>query len=289
MRYNNIFHQAYTLTIHNPLMWLFGLVMLGGFNLSLINFFALAPDSQWNTWPIPLSALLGSDFFSMALMFLGALASFLILNLVKLSFIAVAHKLVHKPEERKCRLCVHEKNKTTPYFLLWFRLVLASLTTIILTVCLSLPINILLEQNVYGNSTAIIINVAFLAIVTCALGTWNVFVGYFIVWHGLGFKSAARAAFGLLINRFRQVLEFVVILSVIYTISVLVGNAFINVWHHGFAGAEFIGLRPLALLVFVLWLAVNNTYFNMAFMLFFDNAVRSTSIPDEAEAVVPTL
>lgn len=292
MQNKNIFRQAYTLTLRNPLLWLFGLVLFGGFNLYLVNFFALLPDrfnwSSLSLWHI-FDQLSGN---AAAFVILSILA-FLLLNLVKVKFIAVAHNFIHGPNEDKCRLCKLRKNThgvpLPLYFRWWVKVLLASLYTILMTTLLSVPTNPFATHNLYTNAAAIIVNLFVLVIFVCTIGTWNAFTSYFIVWYGMGFGAAAQASASLLVSKFKKILEFVVILSVIYTVSVVIGNAFIHAWQHGMLGIEQSGLRIAFLLMFLLWLAVNNTFFNLAFLLFFDKSVTAlpTAAPEKQSEALP--
>ncbi len=288
MQNKNIFRHAYVLTLKNPLLWLFGLVLFGGFNLYLVNFFALLPD-KYNWSSISFWYIFAQISDDAGIFLLISIIAFLLLNLVKVNFIVAAHNLIHTTSEDKCQLCHHRKNLDSPqsrlYAVWWGRILLASLYTVFLTMIFSVPSNIFAVHNSYTNVAAMILNLFALIIVVAAIGTWNAFTGYFIVWYGLGFRAAAQAAASLIVTRFKKILEFVVVLSIIYTISVVIGNAFIHAWQHGVPGLEQGGARVIFLLMFVLWLAVNNTYFNLAFLLFFDSTV--TAIPAEKPEALP--
>ncbi len=284
MRYTKIFRQSYTLTLHNPLLWLFGLVLLGGFNLSLVNFSALLTGTQWNTWPVPLHDILAADEQAIALTVISFAAVFLILNLIKVGFIIIGHNLIHEHNQHhadECRLCTHLKNKTTPYSTWWTRVILSSLITLVITGLLSVLVNSLLIPS--GSIGAMIVNLLFLVIVACGIGTWNTFTAYFIVIYDLDFQRAASAAFDLLVIHARRVFEFIILLSAIYTVAVIVSNAFISGWQHGFArGGEGIidTSRFVFLAAFVIWFALNNAFFNLSFLLFFDEVVKSRTVKD---------
>lgn len=257
-------------------MWVFGLVLLGGFNLSLINFAALFRTQQFNFWNFIRNYY---EVFSInQLVYIGLVVVilFAIFNFLKIVFFVVAHNLIHKTEGKICRLCVHIDAKSIPYINWWGRVLLASLITIVLSAGVGALFNVLIVQTGSVGPMAVILNFIFLVLVVCGIGIWNTFTSYFIVWHDLGFSSAAKASFDLITLKYKQVAEFVFVLSLIYTVAVFIGQAFINGWHHGLYQGRFIEMRSVFLAAFILWTALNNLYFHLAFQLFFDKTVRST-------------
>ncbi len=283
MDYKDIFRQAYVLTLRNYPLWLFGLVLLGGFNLSLINFGALFDSTGFNVWTLVSSYstnLLSSDVLFVVS---GIVASFLVIHLLKVAFLVAVHGLVHDVKKNQCRLCGHVAAKSAPYFIWWKRIIMASLITIALSTGVGALVNLMLNQVGTSGALPLILNFIFLVVVVCSLGTWNTFVSYFVVFHDMGFNAAASASFSLLTLRYREVIEFVVLLSIAYTVAVIVGQAFINVWQHGGYGGMLQDFRIVFLAAFVVWSAVNNLFFNIAFLLFFDKIVRSVPVPDEAK------
>lgn len=301
MRYREVLSQAYSLTIRNPLLWLFGLVMLGGFNLSLINFFSVWPRGESTSWPLVPGGVFDFAPMDMFAVFAIAIATFIILNLIKIIFIVVAHKFIHSGQTTECDLCVRVKRQaensasvgpktfeSLPYFDWLVKVLIGSAITIALTVGITLLANAVLSTGSYDTPAAIMLNLMFIAATACVIGTWNVFTSYFIVLHGLGFPAASSAAIDLIVKHARRVLEFVILVSIIYSFSVMIGNAFIHVWHFGFLGEAVMYVRMLFLAVFLLWFAINNAFFNLAFLIFFDRTVKATPVEAEAQPVTQT-
>jgi hypothetical protein len=292
MRCQEVLSRAYLLTIRNPLLWLFGLVMLGGYNLFLINFFSLVSGDQWEEWPLSLPSLFHSSPIGIFGILAAVIATFIILNLLKIIFIVVVHGLVHQPSSLtdgmppECGLCERirqqQMNPINLPYLNWLgRVMAASGVTIFLSLGSSLMIDMVLRSQSYDKPVAVIINLLVVAAITCLIGTWNVFTSYFIVLHGMNFGSASSAAIDLLVKHAARVLEFIVLLSVIYSFSVAVGNAFIHLWRTGYLTEFFLGVRALYLAVLVLWFAVNNAFFNVAMFLFFNRVVKATPATKE--------
>lgn len=302
MSYREVLSQAYSLTIRNPLLWLFGLVMLGGFNLSLINFFSLVPGGEWKQWLHYTEGFFGSPAASISIILVTLLVSFVVLNLVKVGFIVTAHRILllsliprdsndyQNERASECSLCVLEKSQaetsvTLPYFDWLAKVIAASALTIAMTVGVTLAANLALGYQWHDNSVALIVNLVFVAAVACMFGTWNAFTSYFIILHGLNFKAAAAASVDLLTKHTRRVVEFVILLSVLYSFSVLIGGSLLEVWN-----SEFIkGANPIIRWVFLvlplLWLAMNNAFFNIAFLIFFNKTVKSIQVETELKPV----
>jgi hypothetical protein len=289
MRYKNILSKAYNLTIRNPQLWLFGLVLSGGFNLSFINFFALVPNSQWKTWPLAMQSLFGGSAVRITAVIFAAIFLFIALNFLKILFIVIAHNLIHVKKEIECNLCLRYDNKPLPYFTWLNPVMFSSAITIVLTAGITLAINAIIGQGGYSNAAPIIVNLVFIAIMTCILGTWNAFTTYFIILHGFNFEKASQGSMDLIVMRARQIVEFVAILSVIYLASVFIGNSFIHAWQNGIAGMTIFQIQMASLLIFVLWTAINNSFFNTSFLLFFDNLVKSEAVEEEESEAVQSL
>ena len=261
--------------------------MVGGFNLSLINFFNFVPGREWRRWPLFVEGLLGSTIGSIIAVTVIIFVLFVVLNLIKIIFITTAHRFIHVAnfsdvsESLKCNLCVKlktqtEKQQTLPYLSWLLKVMLASGLTILATAGVTLAANTVLSSIGYSSQVAIIVNLLLIAAVTCILGTWNVFTGYFIVLHGMTFATASGAAIELLLKHSRRVIEFVIILSALYSFSVLVGGSLLNLWNSELAFQLNPIIRWILLLIPLLWLAVNNTFFNLAFLIFFDHTVKAT-------------
>lgn len=279
MHYYSILQQAFKLLTRRLYLCGFGLVLFGGFNLFLINFFAFQIRNPWKDWPIA---------FEYWIIFVGVLAVIGIyyeLNLVKVWFISLVHKYLHgeQTNELKCDLCLQQKNKTISYTKYASRTIIASIITIALTSITILITNGIVAKFADSNKIAIAVNVCLIVIVTTLLGTWNLFTAYFIVFHNFTFKAGAKAAISLFSLRFRRVIEFLFIACALYFLATIIGNGFINIWNHGFMYDYSLGLRGLSLLLFIFWFLFINTIFNIAFIIFFDDLVKTTRATESLE------
>lgn len=286
MRYREVLSQAYTLTVRNPLLWLFGLVMLGGFNLSLINFYSLLRGENWKELPVLISGFLGHPSTAWLAVAVVTVASFLIINLIKIVFVVVLHDLLHESRkdellvEKQCMLCL-KKEKHLPHLFWLPRVVAASAITVGLTAGIAFAANQFVNMGGYDGPVVISVNLIIIAFVAAMLGIWNAFVNYYVVFHDLNFAQASSAAIDLMVWRARRVFEFIIILSVIHTVSVVIANAFIKSWPDG-SNIFFI-----AQAVSIIWFAVNNAFFNVAFIVFFDSLVKSIPAEKPASRLLP--
>lgn len=193
----------------------------------------------------------------------------------------MAHNELHNIADQTCDACVRIKSQNLPY-VTWLKYVLlTSIVTVLITSTITLAAGLIVSQYVTDISAALVVNVIFVGLVTCGVGVWNLFTTFFVVLHGMNFAKASKAALDLMVIQMRKVAEFVFILSALYGLAVIVGNAFIHLWQHGFGRAEFYQLRIIPLLMFILWFAINNAFFNLSILLFFDNLVRSVGVRKE--------
>ena len=281
MRYLEILHTAKNLTAKNPIFWLFGLMLYGGFNLYIINFFALFSKSEWQAWPLAIDSMFGSPALSYAFLLLGAAVMFVVLNIIKIIFIVLTHNEMHKVKDLECDLCVKVKAQSLTYWFWLKSILLTSSITIIITASVTFATSSIIFGFAQDKTAAVVINILFVILVTGIVGIWNLFTSYFVVMHGMNFSRASKAALDLLTLRLRVVVEFVIIISALYSLAVIISNAFIYVWQHGIGGVSDPALRIVALVIFVLLFALNNSFFNVALILFFDKLVKAIGAEKE--------
>jgi hypothetical protein len=272
MNYVQILRSAFRLTINNPLYWLFGLVVYGGFNSYLLNFFAFQSPATWQEW-LKIFQALGP------LWVLTAVLCFLVAIALKLKFIILVHGLLHEPTSpptavTECALCRRQHEQAVPWLRLFANALLTSVVTIAATGLIMFLVNVVLTQFESGNMTSTVINTVSALVATALLGAWNLFTSYFIIIHDLNFARAAKAAIDLFARRARIVIEFIVILSLVYILVTLTGNSLISIWNHGLYGATQLVIRILGLGLFLVLFMINNVFFNTAFLVFFDKIVK---------------
>lgn len=281
MNYREVLSKAYSITAYNPIIWLFGLVLLGGFNLSFLNLFTFLPDTLPSQWLLSVNIL--------PIIVVG-IVGFLLLNAIKIIFVVTLHKNIHIKEQEQCALCM-KKEKIIPFGFWYVQVLLASFITIFLTMVAMLSVNYLFKNSESGELVAVLANFVFLAIVIALLGTWNIFTTFFVILHDLSFGKAASLASDLITLQFRKVTEFVILLSALYAVAVLLSHTLLYFWQvqelHALVGSSASGIHLLISFVVLVWVSVNNIYFNVALLVFFDNAVKSLSSKESTSRLLP--
>lgn len=289
MNYKVIFLKAYLLTTRNPVLWMFGLFLSSGFNLNI--FYALVSDRSGVIWEAMRNSIQGRPLL-IGISGVSAVVVFVFLNYLKAWFISEAHEHIH-PQGNKCKLCVKREErqewpKRFPDLSVVVKVLLASVITILASSLAAVPLNYL----VISHSAPSLIGLTAVAgfIIICAIACWNSFAVFYIILHGQSFGSAARLSFDLLSMRTKQVFEFVFLLLIVYLVTVGIGSFLITMAQ---VKADWSGLAlPLVVsgkavfgLLFGIWVAITNTFFNFALLLFFDQLVK----PVEKEEVIPAV
>ncbi len=291
MNYKAIFLKSYHLTMRNPILWVFGLFLSSGFNLNI--FYALASHRSGIVWEAIRGFLSGRPIL-VGLSGVGAAIAFLLVNYIKAWFVSESHELVH-PQGEKCNLCAKRDQRHTwqqrlPSFGVLIKVILASVLTIGATVVSAAPLNyLLMHQTPPG---AISVTVIATLVIICAIACWNAFVVYYLMLYKQRFGSAARLSFDLITLRGKHVFEFVALLVLIYIALVGVGSLLITVAQ---ANVDWTGLPFLLInsakatfgFLFGVWLAITNTFFNLALFLFFDQLVKPVEKAEPVTAALP--
>lgn len=296
MNYQTILRKAYQLTWHNPVLWVFGLFLSSGFNLNI--FYALVSNRSGLIWGAMRQGLVGRPVV-VGLSGIGAAIIFLLGNYLKAWFISEAHEYVH-PQGEKCALCMKREDRQRwqqrlPSLNMLIKVILASAITVGATLLTATPLNYLLTHN---NAIPSLISLTVIAtlVIVSALACWNTFTVYYLMLHKQRFGNAARLSLDLLSIRAKQVFEFVFLLLLIYLVVLGVGSALITIaqfnisfftnWSE-FAWPVLSSGKAFAGLLFAIWFAITNTFFNLALLLFFDQLVKPIEKPTPISAAMP--
>ncbi len=277
MRYTKILRTAYQITINNPVLWLLGLFLFGGFNFYLLSFFASLTGDSLSSFLIIINdafALLPGNFI-VTIIVVSIL--FVVFNAVKVLFIVYAHQYLHISKAKECLLCVVNEDRSFPVFSWLWKALAASLITIIVNFIFVLIIAALPAKfSAYGN-IAMYTNIFLVTLAATVTGAWNMFTNYFVILHNLNFRNAAGSALDLLIEKFRNVLEFILILGIVYALCAMIGNVMINIWRTGYLGVETLYVKTIFAGLFVIWFALTNTFFAAAMLVFFDHLIKAVT------------
>lgn len=281
MNSREVLSKAYSITTHNPINWLFGLVLLGGFNLSFLNLFVFLPKSSPELWL--------SSFDILPIVIVG-IVGFLFSNALKVIFIVTLHKNIHTQRFEQCALCV-KKDSVIPFGFWYVHVLIASFITIFLTAAVMISMNFLFSMKGQEASVAVIANFILVAIITILLGTWNIFTTFFVVLHDLKFTKASALAIDLITLQFRKVIEFVIQILVIYSVAVLLSHALLYFWQvqslHSIVGQNAAVIHFVISFVVLVWVAIHNVFFNTSLLVFFDDLVKTIGITEPSSGLLP--
>jgi hypothetical protein len=303
MHYKEILQKAYSVTINNPILWIFGLFLSAGFNLNMAYIGTVGWDkpgefsrSVWEmfrSWPF--AAISGSIAAIVAL--------FLISTFLKTFFVTESHLRIHDVKNKTCPLCISQEQQKTfrqrmPKSYSIGKIAIASIVTIAISVAAAGLLNYAIGQSGSASSPAVLSFSALATIIIiCGIGSWNVFAVLFILWYGRSFGSAAQMSFDLISVKIKQVTEFVILLAVIYGALVVVGSVLIITSQYSFTALfaplqDYSVLKPvssiirmLAMIAFWVWLSISNVFFNICLFVFFDELVKPISKEEAIEAV----
>ncbi len=282
--YSKIIADSYQLTVRNKILWLFGLFVIGGFNVNFFQFQKI-PLREYHSHFQPLHVL--GFFVQHPLVLAGASLSVLIVSVLGLAvtnwsrvmLIRCAHSIIadkHMHVEREIRLSKQSL----------FSIIRLSLTTTLLIVVAAgvlfippffLGFEINQQQTLWTAGVVIFLPIAFT--ISCV----NIFASFFIVLLKRSLSSAITLGTDFFARNWTAILGLSLILMVIYVLAFFVGIALIYAVKiifeiatelSGSLGVSYFSaiMRLSAILGnILLWvlLAGLNVFFNTALLLLF--------------------
>lgn len=249
------------------------------------------------------SGLLGMDLWLMYLFFIGILlAAVTVVISLKLIFLAQLHSVLHK--EQICMLCQRGQDKTLwqilldNKFVLW-RSVLASIITLTATMAL-LTLYKFYLSHAGTNLLRSFLLASSLVIISVGFSLWNLFTVLFMFWYGRSFAKSAGLALELLFSKARPLLTIVASATIIFLISITAGSLIAmqfpdlaTGWMRPVSDLGVLenlrrSLRWSSLLLFGVWLVINNVWFNVVMILVFDYLVKGVKY-EESKAGLPVV
>lgn len=304
MQYRDFLKRSYNIVINNPLLWIFGLFLSGGFNLNLFYIIAMMRKTPGGV-VVPLREVVNTaSWWEILVICVGSLCVLTIMNWVKTIFLIETHEHLHEPGKNICSLCVTNESKKNwiarlPNFYIVAQVVLASIITAMLGIILALPINHLITHDVQtlspiGFSVTMVASLILFCIVAC----WNMFTALYIIYHQMNFRSASKAAIDLLMLRTKNIFEYGFLLLIVYGALVVVGSVFIVLSQLSLSTLSIpleslvpfteyvtVAIKIIGTVGFWVWLAITNVFFNICLVLFFDGIVKAVSKPKEVGAM----
>jgi Na+-transporting methylmalonyl-CoA/oxaloacetate decarboxylase gamma subunit len=295
MSYTDIIKKAYRITIEHKILWVFGLFLVGGFNLNYLHF-----------QNIPLRQIGRQDFSSLFYFFqvhpgkLAAASSVLLVililflvvtNLAKVMLVFWVQEISENKFSEPAEKWQNSKKPLRPVI----QVSLFTSIMILIVGCAFLLAPLLIENMNLRLLFWIAGVVVFLPVVF-VISCINIFTKFFVVIFKLDFKKALDLGTDFFITNWSQILGLTVILMIIYSAGFSVGLAILEFAKilikmlysqsvFGLSQNSGMIIRVLAGLVLWLFMAGLNVFFNTALLLFFFKSttqIRAESVAKEA-------
>jgi hypothetical protein len=299
--YTAILKQAYYLTRRHPLLWLFGMFLIGSFNLSFLRMQSLLPDVHFSDLGnLPAALLYFQDhparlgLTSLSLLTV-AVVSLLLTNWSKVMLLLLAKaELDRKPEE----LAVHIKRSASS---LWPVIKASMLTSVFMVAALAILVAPIFVDNVLLQNALWMLSAAICFLVVFTVSSVNIFTTMFIVLFKLPLKKALDVATDFFATNWTSLLGLVAILLVVYLAGFGLGWGILGLFKAlggiSLLNAEAGGalqnstvfiiiktLGGLVLLALWVWLGMLNAFLNISLLLFFLQKITPTK-SEEPKAV----
>jgi hypothetical protein len=284
MSYSEIIKKAFNITVQKPMLWVFGLFMLGGLNLNLFRFlqsdyFSLRLESILFVW---IRTLPEKPVFFACAIFLAIILAAIILVLSNWSRIMLAlevEKDLKKNTENGNQIRFGVKKALWPVIkisILTSALMLA-VGVILLSPPFILAPSYALQSFLWNLGIVIFLPLAF------TIACLNIFSAFYIVIFKTTFKSALNLCTDFFISNWTKILGLGIILIMCYLAVFMIGRSVIFLigfilrrileFSGSFGDLHFSGMILLAkvFIWFLLWLLLSglNVFYNTALLLFF--------------------
>jgi len=297
--YWSILKHSYRVTIHNPVLWLLGLFLAGGFN---INFFYWANlRLRWRTsGEIAVNWLQQNLHTTHAVIgggavIIGVAAIIILANWAKVVFVLHTSNILKLkrmrpsvPDNAEPVTAVRE----SPNYL--FSVTCMSLFTMVATAVVVTVLGgasqVLFDSRGVIWLVAALVFVAFVFFFSCL----NIFASFFIIFYRKQFGAALNLSLDLIVSRSLVIFEMAIILMVVYGLCFFAGTSILFIFRtatigllgplvqNGLvsAGAYYGLITALSGLLLWVWLAMVNTFFNVSLLLLFTRLVQPPYHPE---------
>ena len=295
-----ILKQTFLISTTSVGLWLLGIFLSSAFNLHWLYSINWLREIGFLSDLFQLIRSLDplSFWFGIFIILAGGI---LILNILKLWFFIIAHDKIHPEESAQCIVCSRKKNELTHSQIILrkeiiWRTCLASLITIVLTASLLLLFNFYNIHSEPNIVTQIILLIS-LAIVMIAVSLWNIAMVMFILFFEQSFARSAMLAHQMLIINIKKTVGFTLLVTAIFLFAVTAGSLIIlqipvmlgssstflltanlqMAWQSLVSGVSIV--------LFLVWLVINNVFFNVSFIVLFDGFVKGKKV-DELDSIL---
>ncbi len=295
-----IFLQATKITVNRKSLWLFGIFLASAFNLhtwyaaqwlSETNLFILVSDQFFATTSVQI-ILLGVVIITFA---------FVVVNFCKLMFLGLVHNGLHDVTKDMCPLCI-ELKQTSIFKYLWqakyivWHTVGASFLTALTTAMVLGSFHIYSLHSEYSLlKTMLMILSVLVALVL--ISWWNLFTVLFIFWYQQSLTKAAIMAADTIALKFRSIASITILATAVFLVSVAAAGtvlwqlpALLSTPPEYFLpvtalAAWRVVVAIVASTLFLFWLLLNNIWFNVVMILWFDQLIKAKKVPQSTPGV----
>lgn len=293
-----ILQQATRITVGRKSLWLFGIFLASAFNLH--TWYATQWLSETSLVGVIGDRLNSPNTLLMILCLIVAVAmAFIIVNFCKLMFLGLVHRSIHSTVEHVCPLCNQIKDIAIAKYLwqkktIWLHTVGASMVTAAVTALVLGSFHFYSLHSEYSLLKSILMIVSVLTALVL-VSWWNLLTVLFIFWHGQFLVKAAVLAADLISMKFRSIASITILATAVFLVSVAVAGTVL--WQlPALLSNPPEYLLPLpalaawqtvvaiaASVLFLFWLLLNNIWFNVVMILWFDQVVKAqkSSKPEE--------
>jgi|GEM_PF-1255868 len=296
----SILKRAYQVTIRYPALWLFGLLLAGGFNA---NFFYWANlRLRWRNGGDLIADWIQQNFhtthivLASLLLLVAGIIIVVVANWVKIIFVIWVSDILKLPRMRPASSTgqpdLHAAMGESRLYLapVTAASVFTMFATGVVVAVLGGGSQVLFDSRGVVWLLAALFLVAFVFFFSCL----NVFTTFFIIFYRKSFGVALNLGVDLILSRARAVVEMGVTLLLVYGLCFFVGTSLLFLFRFSAVGtlspllrhglvpstAFFALITGLSGLLLWAWLAIVNTFFNLSLLLLFTHLVRPPYHPE---------
>ena len=313
MTYASILKLAYTITINHPRLWFFGLFLVGGFNAVLLNSLGRSLEGlqsySFFTAFILEPSRVSFISLSIAIILFGIIVS----NILRISLVAMVVRILRGDDALSAQLGFAKtwlkllpdfdpKQDNLPLKMIIKRSFKSTLmASICANIFLFLAVIAIGSPQVVISGGAGIQSLFVLAILFLPLAFFalyiNLFPPYFTILFGNSIRDSFRLAHDLLVSKWKEIIGFVVVLLVVYSLGFTVVFSIVhymrNVFSYGLEIFSHLGFFSQSVIISpvriggaaLAWLllAVLNVFSNIALLILFINLLKPVTDEQVAE------
>lgn len=290
MKNSEIIKITFHLITTKTKLWFFGIFLSSGFNVHIWYLASWLKRSGY--FSIFASYLTQANQIYLWVCFsIAFMVCMLVFVVLKLWFLAILHPLIHSNVQEQCNICILKGRNISDVKLVFrnrviWQVFLTSLITIGFTTAVLSALNLYFMKSEPVITTQIVLLLSLLFILV-AVSLWNLSTTILIFYYNLNFPKASAFATDLLLINIKKVTGFTATLTtlfilvttagglVLFHISKLLGATPVLLFTDNLQSAWQWLVYAVATTLFLLWLAINNIFFNINLVILFDSFIKT--------------